>query len=330
MDALPRILVCQSRLAALFGVLMLCCMSLISDVRAQSNVGIGTLNPDPSALLEMQATDKGMLIPRMTSTQRSSIVSPATGLLVYQTDSLSPAAPATFWYFDGTIWRPIISNATGWYLAGNSGTNAANNFIGTTDAQDFVVKTNNTERLRVYSGGDIAIISGTTAQELRFTEPSGSGTNYTSIEARAQAANIPWVLPDTQGGARTVLTNDGAGNLYWSNNATNLLFATTTLATFTGNQNNLSLSLDKSIFRVCASANYDLTGMSGGVDGRFVAVCNVCNTGNIRIMNDNANSTAANRILIGGGGSFSFGYNESVLLVYDGTSQRWRVSGKTP
>jgi hypothetical protein len=330
MRALRRISYVVTQTYAYAGLILLACLCLITEVEAQQNVGIGTLNPNASALLEMQATDKGMLIPRMTSAQKLAIASPATGLLIYQTDSLSPTNPATFWYYTGTMWVPIISMAQGWGLQGNSGTNPTNNFIGTTDAQDFVVRTNNTERFRVYSGGDMAIISGTTANELRFTEPSGSGTNYTSIEARAQAVNIPWVLPDTQGASRTVLTNDGSGNLYWSHNANNLQFAVTTLSTFTGNQHNLQLAADKSVFRVCASANYDLTGLTGGVDGRFVAVCNVCNTGNIRIMNENANSTAANRILIGGGGSFSFGYNESVLLVYDGTSQRWRVVGKTP
>jgi hypothetical protein len=330
MDALARILVCRPRLAALFGFLLLISTWIADDARAQQNVGIGTLNPVPSALLEMQATDKGMLVPRMTSAQKNAIVSPATGLLIYQTDSLSPTAPSTFWYYTGTQWVPIISMAQGWGITGNSGTNPSQNFLGTIDSQDFVVRTNNTERLRVYSGGDIAIISGTTASELRFTEPSGSGTNYTSIEARAQAANIPWVLPDTQGGARTVLSNDGNGFLYWAHNANNLTFAVTTLTTFTSAVHNLSLDPDRSIFRVCSQGNMDFTGMSNGVDGRFVAVCNVCNTGNLRILNDNAGSTAANRILIGGGGSMSFGYNESVLLVYDGTSQRWRVVGKTP
>jgi hypothetical protein len=278
----------------------------------------------------MQATDKGMLIPRMTSAQKDAIAAPATGLLIYQTDSLSPAAPSTFWYYTGTQWVPIMSMATGWGVTGNSGTNPTNNFLGTIDNQDFVIRTNNTERMRVYSGGDIAIISGTTASELRFTEPSGSGVNYTSIEARAQAANIPWVLPDTQGGARTVLTNDGSGNLYWSHNANNLTFNTTTLSTFTSAVHNLALDPNQTIFRVCAQGNMDMTGLGNGSDGRFVAVCNVCNTGNLRILHDNAGSTAANRILIGGGGSMSFGYNESVLLVYDGVSARWRIVGKTP
>src|SRR5688572_27702221 len=122
MDALARIFVCRSRTAVALGVLILCCMSLTSGLRAQSNVGIGTLTPNASALLEMQATDKGMLIPRMTSAQKLAIPAPATGLLIYQTDSLSPTAPSTFWYYTGTQWVPILSMASGWGVTGNSGT----------------------------------------------------------------------------------------------------------------------------------------------------------------------------------------------------------------
>jgi hypothetical protein len=70
-----------------------------SSVYAQDNVGIGTITPDPSALVEIQALDKGLLIPR---TDTLSIVDPATGLLIYTvTDS-------SFWYFDGVFWRQGI------------------------------------------------------------------------------------------------------------------------------------------------------------------------------------------------------------------------------
>lgn len=70
-----------------------------SSVYAQDNVGIGTITPDPSALVEIQALDKGLLIPR---TDTLSIVDPATGLLIYTvTDS-------SFWYFDGIFWRQGI------------------------------------------------------------------------------------------------------------------------------------------------------------------------------------------------------------------------------
>ncbi len=50
-----------------------------------AQVGINTDNsdPDPSAMLDIQAPDKGMLIPRMTASERDLIPEPATGLLVY-------------------------------------------------------------------------------------------------------------------------------------------------------------------------------------------------------------------------------------------------------
>jgi uncharacterized protein (TIGR02145 family) len=62
-------------------------------------VGIGTSTPALSAILEVASTNSGVLLPRMTVSQRTSISSPATGLLVYQTD-----APAGFYFFNGTKW----------------------------------------------------------------------------------------------------------------------------------------------------------------------------------------------------------------------------------
>ena len=63
------------------------------------NVGVGTTQPDASAAFEIKASDKGLLPPRMTSAQRAAISSPATGLLVYQTDGV-----AGYYYFSGTAW----------------------------------------------------------------------------------------------------------------------------------------------------------------------------------------------------------------------------------
>ena len=53
--------------------------------RAQS-VGIGTLTPDAKAALDIRATDKGLLVPRLSAAQRTAIAAPPQGLLVYQTD----------------------------------------------------------------------------------------------------------------------------------------------------------------------------------------------------------------------------------------------------
>ncbi len=66
---------------------------------ASAQVGIGTTTPDASAQLDVQSGAKGVLIPRLTSTQRTGIASPADGLLVYDTDTKS------FWYFkSGSGW----------------------------------------------------------------------------------------------------------------------------------------------------------------------------------------------------------------------------------
>jgi hypothetical protein len=75
---------------------------------AQDNVGIGTVNPHSSALLDLSSTSKGLLIPRVTLVAANNgttpINSPATGLMVYNSGgSLS----AGFYYWDGTQWVQI-------------------------------------------------------------------------------------------------------------------------------------------------------------------------------------------------------------------------------
>lgn len=78
----------------------------ISAFSQNGSVGIGTTTPHASAALEVQSTDKGVLIPRMTEAQRNSIDNPERGLLAYQTDNRPgfyvnmglPAFPR---------WRPV-------------------------------------------------------------------------------------------------------------------------------------------------------------------------------------------------------------------------------
>ena len=109
------------------------------------NVGIGTTNPNASAVLELSSTTKGFLTPRMTQSQRNSILSPATGLTIYQTDNT-----AGLYYYDGSAWKPVTPNtSTLWSLNGNSGTNPATNYIGTADNQAIIFKVNNTAAGRI-------------------------------------------------------------------------------------------------------------------------------------------------------------------------------------
>ena len=73
-------------------------------------VGINTdeSDADPSAMLDVKSTDKGILIPRMTMTQRTAISSPATGLIIYQSDN-NPG----FYFYNGTNWVQIVDETTG-------------------------------------------------------------------------------------------------------------------------------------------------------------------------------------------------------------------------
>ena len=74
------------RLAFILYLLFLTCGFQISFSQ-NSNVGIGTLSPDASALLDINSTNKGVLVPRMTTAQRLAIPTPANALLVFDTDS---------------------------------------------------------------------------------------------------------------------------------------------------------------------------------------------------------------------------------------------------
>ena len=88
----------------------------VSTISFAQNVGIGTTAPDASALLELSSTSKGLLPPRMTAAQKTAIVSPKTGLIIYQTD-----LARGLYIYDGTAWTAA---------------NASGNFVDLTTAQN--------------------------------------------------------------------------------------------------------------------------------------------------------------------------------------------------
>ena len=71
-----------------------------------AQVGIGTTTPDASSALDITSITKGLLIPRMTETQRDEISSPATGLMIYQTD-----VTVGFYYYNGSSWAEVAATS---------------------------------------------------------------------------------------------------------------------------------------------------------------------------------------------------------------------------
>ena len=86
-------------------VLCLVCSSVMKAYAQNMGISNTAITPDPSSILEIRSTDKGLLIPRMTSTERNNISAPVNGLMIYNTNTNS------FNYFDGTIWKEFIAAA---------------------------------------------------------------------------------------------------------------------------------------------------------------------------------------------------------------------------
>ena len=73
---------------------------------AQVAINADGSSPDASAMLDVKSSNKGLLIPRLTEAERNAISSPATGLMIFQTNNTTG-----FYYYDGSNWEVIGSGA---------------------------------------------------------------------------------------------------------------------------------------------------------------------------------------------------------------------------
>jgi hypothetical protein len=135
-------------------------------------IGFGTITPN--AMLDVSSGTNGVLLPRIALTANNvaaPVVNPQggalpTSTLIYNTATVAGVNGVSpgYYYWNGTLWTPFLSAISNdWKINGNVATNdpaipvtygtstigATENFVGTTDANDVVVGTNNLERLRV-------------------------------------------------------------------------------------------------------------------------------------------------------------------------------------
>ena len=98
-------------------LLLFTTLSLFLNLKTQAQVAVNSDGsaPDASSMLDIKSTSSGLLIPRMTATDRDNISSPATGLTVYVTDDNS------FYYFDGSNWINLSTQPDDdWKVDGNN------------------------------------------------------------------------------------------------------------------------------------------------------------------------------------------------------------------
>ncbi|MEM9849891.1 MAG: hypothetical protein AAF847_18515, partial [Bacteroidota bacterium] len=131
-------------------------------------------SPHPKAFLDIKSTDRGLLIPRMTETQRDAIFSAADatgeGLLIYQTDNT-----AGFYYYDGAAWQLV-----------GSGNGAATDVLA--DADDDtkiqVEESSDEDAIRFdLAGTESLILKKTTNGETTIDVPATSGNLFLGIDA---------------------------------------------------------------------------------------------------------------------------------------------------
>ncbi|MEM0519290.1 beta strand repeat-containing protein [Aequorivita flava] len=121
---------------------------LILSFSNYAQVGIGTVSPNPSSVLDITSDNEGILIPRvalLSTTDVTTIASPATSLMLYNTNTAADVVPG-YYYWSGAKWMLVATTnmiENKWDTSGNAGTDQTTNFLGTTDNQDLVFKRNN-------------------------------------------------------------------------------------------------------------------------------------------------------------------------------------------
>lgn len=198
-----------------------------------SQVGIGTTTPngalDVNSSLPLPSTHKAGLLPPIvaltatnsftTTTVGSDVVNPngggnpLTGTIVYNTNtSVVGANQVTpgYYFYNGTIWEKITSGATtNWSLTGNAGTSSTTNFIGTSDAVDFVTRTSNLERMRINATGQVSVNSTTPFSNSTFY--SLASGNNTAIDGIASGTSSAIYGQNTGSGYAVTGINTGTG-----------------------------------------------------------------------------------------------------------------------
>lgn len=164
-------------------------------------VGIGTATPNASALLELSSTTKGILIPRMTASQKNAISSPTTGLLIFQTD-----ASTGFYYYNGSSWISLSNSEPNWTSAGTIqsvgwGATTTTPTIGAATVNDYSYKQIGAKTWKcqlTYSAGGSSTGVNIGSGDYLFTLPNGLQFNTSLAGQNAITDNVGasnWTWP---------------------------------------------------------------------------------------------------------------------------------------
>jgi hypothetical protein len=201
----------------------------LSSIAQGIGINASGLDPHPSAMLDVDALNKGFLPPRLNTTQRNAITAPATGLVIYNTDT------KCINFFDGTGWRescgsisyPLISSLncnsatnSGTLTAGTpaSGVNSVIPYTGGNGnpySVQTVSSTGVTGLTATLAAGTLNSGSGTLTYNITGT-PSGAGTATFAISIGGHSCNFSLTVTTsfTCGMNSVTFTYNGASVTY--------------------------------------------------------------------------------------------------------------------
>jgi hypothetical protein len=202
----------------------------ISYQALAQNVGINSTGstPDASAMLDVSATNKGLLIPRvaLTSTNAAGpITSPTTSLLVYNTATAGTVPNNVipgYYYWNGSVWiafNTTSAASSAWVLGGNTGITSSH-FIGTGDDKALIFKSNNQSFLEFANRGTLGLTQG-------FTDYDNAAEKVTYIrsalqfEAAAAQFYKPKMFTDANGNFRVKGSSAGTDYFEFGSTGTN-------------------------------------------------------------------------------------------------------------
>jgi len=180
-------------------------------------------NPaDISAMLDVSSITKGVLIPRLTEAQKIAITSPATGLLIYQTNDT-----IGFWYFDGTIWVQAIGPIGPTGATGVDGANGATGVgtAGTTGATGLTGETGATGLTGATGATGATGVTGPSGGPIGPTGPTGGFTHYIGELYGGGIVVAVWKESGVEHGLIASLT-DVSASAQWSSITGTLIGAT--------------------------------------------------------------------------------------------------------
>ena len=201
-------------------------MLLLGGV-AKAQLGVGTTTPDASSVLDVKSTTKGLLPPRMTQAQRTAISTPATGLVVFQTDGTIGLK-----YYDGSAWVSIQVAQVGDIKTGFQATDhygwikldgrALTTLTATQQAQAASLGIagnlpNATDKVLKQKSGGINTTSGANTATIAQTNLPNINLTAQSAGGHTHDLTVKDVGYSNGGGSMTVIDATAAGSGYYSN-----------------------------------------------------------------------------------------------------------------